>query len=231
MPKLLSREEFQTPAGRQRAQRALTWGDHGILRNFYDNTHEVSPGKLWRTYQPGPRKLSQWKERGIKTVINLRGDKLTGFYLLEEEACRDLGLDLVTIRAYSREAPSHAFLKSARDLFASITYPAVLHCKSGADRAGLMSTLYLFFEENIPLPEAMVHLSRRYGHIRQGKTGVIDFALEKFIAHARERDIAPNDPDAFLHWAATEYDPTATKNEFTPQWWGNVLTDIVLRRE
>ena len=81
----ITREAFQTTKGRKRAWRELMLGDHGALRLLYDNTHEVAPGKLWRTYQPSPKKLAQWKDRGVKTVVNLRGDKPSGFYFLEEE--------------------------------------------------------------------------------------------------------------------------------------------------
>lgn len=81
------------------------FGDHGILRKIYDNTHVVSPGKMWRTYQPSPNDLKKWKARGVKTVINLRGDKPSGFYFLEEDACRKLGIDFVTFRVFSRDAP------------------------------------------------------------------------------------------------------------------------------
>ncbi|HOP20355.1 MAG TPA: hypothetical protein PK585_09755, partial [Amphiplicatus sp.] len=74
MAKARSREEFDGPEGRKRAWRELMIGDHGLVRLFYDNTHEVVPGKLWRSYQPSPAKLARWKERGVKTVVNLRGD-------------------------------------------------------------------------------------------------------------------------------------------------------------
>lgn len=154
-------------------------GDHGLLRKFYDNTHEVSSEKLWRSYQPSPADLKKWKERGVRTIVNLRGDAPSGFYFLEEEACRKLGLDFVSFRVFSRDAPSKEILHDARKLFKNITYPAMMHCKSGADRAGLMATLYLFFHEGAPLDEAMKQLSFRYGHVKHGKTGVIDYTFQQ----------------------------------------------------
>ena len=207
-------------------------GDHGVLRLLYDNTRIVAPGKLWRSYQPSPHKLKIWRDMGARTIINLRGDKPSGFYFLEEEACEALGLELVTFRVFSREAPSKDILHGARALFRDIAYPAVMHCKSGADRTGLMATLYRFFEEGRPLPEAMDHLSLRYGHVRQGKTGVIDYAFERYIAHARENEIALDDVDAFFTWVDSEaYDPQEVKADFMGSWWGNLLTEKILRRE
>jgi len=147
MAKARSREEFDGPEGRKRAWRELMIGDHGLVRLFYDNTHEVVPGKLWRSYQPSPAKLARWKERGVKTVVNLRGDKMSGHYFLEEETCEKLGLRLVVFRVFSRDAPSKEAFHGARALFDEIEYPALIHCKSGADRAGLMAALFLFFHK------------------------------------------------------------------------------------
>lgn len=206
-------------------------GDHGGLRKLYDNSHEVAPGVLWRSYQPSPADLERWKRRGVKTVINLRGDKPSGFLFLEQEACKRLDLELVTLRTWSREAPPKAFLKEARALFKRIAYPALVHCKSGADRAGLMATLYLFFEKGQPLDQAMEQLSFRYGHVRSGKTGVIDAALNAFIAHARARNISLDDIEAFFEWVDGDYDPHRIKQDFHGTIVGRVLSDWVLRRE
>lgn len=227
----ITREEFETPQGRKRAWRALMFGDHGFLRKVYNNTHEVVRGKLWRTYQPSPADLKRWKERGIKTVVNLRGDRPSGFYFLEEDACRNLELEFVTFRVYSRDAPSKEILHGACELFQRISYPAIMHCKSGADRVGLMATLFLFFQENVPLDKAMDQLSFRYGHVKQGKTGVIDYALQQYVDYARSNQKPLSSTDDFFYWVDSIYDPKATKDSFLGSWWGNFLTDRVLRRE
>ncbi len=231
MARKFDRDDLSTTAGRKAMRRALMLGDHGLLRLFYDNTHEVDPGKLWRTYQPSPEKLNAWKDRGIRTVINLRGVTPAAHYLLEEEACLDLGLKLVTFHVYSREAPGRETLHSARNFFSKIEYPAIMHCKSGADRAGLMGVLYRFFVAGDPLDQAMEHLSFKYGHVRHGKTGVIDFAFQRYIDHATTNGIALDDLDAFFEWVDGPYDPIALKQEFLSTWWGRFLTDGLLRRE
>ncbi len=227
----VTREEFATPQGRRRAWRELMLGDHGILRKFYDNTHEVAAGKLWRSYQPSPVDLKRWKARGIKTIINLRGDNPNGYFFLEEEACAKLGLKFVTFRVFSREAPSRDALYGARKLFEEIEYPAMMHCKSGADRAGLMATLYMFFHEGAPLDQAMEQLSFKYGHVKQGKTGVIDYAFEQYIAYAGENGKSPSSVEGFFSWVDSAYDPKKIKESFRATRWGNILTEWILRRE
>ncbi|HXI86226.1 MAG TPA: hypothetical protein VNH64_02110 [Parvularculaceae bacterium] len=231
MPKPFTREEFQTPTGRRRAWRALMIGDHGLLRLFYDNSYEVSRGKVWRTYQPSPAALARWKKRGIQTVVNLRGDKPDGRFLLEQEACARLGLRLETFQVFSREPPSKEVLRGARRLFDEIDYPAVMHCKSGADRVGLMSTLYLFLHESRPLDEAMRQLSFRYGHVRHGKTGVIDKVFADYVDYAATKGLELSSVDGFFDWVDHVYDPAATKESFLATWWGNLLVERIFNRE
>ena len=178
-----------------------------------------------------PADLKRWKVRGIRTIINLRGDKPSGFYLLEEEACQKLGLDLISFRVFSRDAPSKEMLHDARDLFENLTYPAIMHCKSGADRAGLTAVLYLFFQEKIPLDQALEQLSFRYGHVKQGKTGIIDHAFDQYITYAKANGKSLSSVDDFFAWVDHEYDPIALKKEFLGSWWGNILTEKILRRE
>ncbi|WP_207764813.1 fused DSP-PTPase phosphatase/NAD kinase-like protein [Hyphococcus luteus] len=226
-----SREEFETPKGRKRAFRALMLGDHGFLRTVYDNSHEIAPGKMWRTYQPSPKHLERWAEKGVKTVINLRGPKPTGQLFLEEEACKRLGMRLVNFRVYSREAPSKEILHGARALFDEIEYPAIMHCKSGADRAGLMASLFLFFHEDVPLDEALDQLSFKYGHVKAGKTGVIDAAFDNYMTYAKEKGVSLSDVDGFFDWVNNVYDPAALKASYRSKGWGDFLTEVVLRRE
>lgn len=228
----LTREEFQTKQGRARAWRMLLLEDHGVLRLAYRNAHEIVAGKAWRSAQPSPIDIAHFAKRGVKTVVNLRGDAPSAFLYLEEDACRAHGLTLVNFRVYSREAPSAEILRGARALFDRIEYPALFHCKSGADRVGVVSALYLFFKEGRPFDEALGQLSLRYGHFRQGKTGVIDFALEKYLAYAKAGNIDLSSVDAFFDWAESpRYDHAAVKREFLGSWWGNLLTERILRRE
>jgi len=223
--------EFQTIADRRRAWRDLFVNDHGLLRLFYDNSHDIDGGTLWRSYQPSPARLARWKEHGIRTVINLRGESDKGRYRLEREACERLGLTLVDFRVYSREAPSREIIHGAKALFDRIDYPALIHCKSGADRAGMMATLYRFFVCGDAMDTAMEQLSFRYGHVRQGKTGVIDAAFNAFIAHAAANSIDLTDQTAFLEWVDGPYDPAEIKRSFRPQPLGSFLTETLLKRE
>ncbi|NWG92411.1 MAG: tyrosine-protein phosphatase [Parvularculaceae bacterium] len=211
--------------------REFLFADHGFVRACYDNTHEIAPG-VFRSFQPSPEALGRWAKRGLKTVVNLRGANPCAALFLEEEACARHGLRLENFRVFSREAPSKEIILGARALFDRIERPALFHCKSGADRVGVIAALYLFFKEKRPLDEALKQLSLRYGHVKHGKTGVIDAAFERYLAHARAKGISLVDVEAFLAFVQSDaYDPAAIKRDFMGSWWGNFLTERILRRE
>ncbi len=233
MAHFMTREEFQTPEGRARAWRSLMLHDHGFLRKVYNNTHQISE-RMWRTYQPSPLALEQWAERGIKTVLNLRGMRTEpdqdGLYFLEEEACQKHGIELIPFRAFSREAPTKEFIFGIKEIFERIEYPAILHCKSGADRAGVTSALFMFLYEGRPLDEALEQLSFKYGHVKQGKTGIIDYFFDLYKEAAASEGAEPTEQH-FLSWVENDYQHETVKPSFKPTPIGSLITDVILRRE
>jgi hypothetical protein len=102
-------------------------------------------------------------------VINLRGGFDASFYALEKDACERLGLTLVDFTVTSREAPVQGAHPGRQGAVRPIAYPALMHCKSGADRAGIMSVLYRHFRLGEPIRVAMDQLHIRYLHIRTAR--------------------------------------------------------------
>ncbi len=221
--------DLATREGRARAGRELYLGDHGFLRVWFSNLHQISP-EMWRANQPSPKQvIAHAKERGIRTILNLRGPTTKGFYLLEKEACEAAGIDLVDFQMFSREPPTVEKVFEARDLFERIRYPALMHCKSGADRAGIMAVLYKLLREKVPFEEAFEQLSGRYLHIRHGKTGVLDAFFEAYAAFNAGR---PRDQwKPFLDWVAEDYDRVAVKTEFLQKLGKGPQLDQIIGRE
>lgn len=221
----LAQFDLSTPEGRKRARRDYMWNDHAFLRLRFQNAHWISE-ELVRTNQPSPEQLAGWKARGIKTIINLRGGFDGSFYVLEKEACEQLGLKLVDFTITSREVPSRARVLGARDLFQSIEYPALMHCKSGADRAGIMSVFYMHFRKGKPIAEALDQLHLRYLHMKAGKTGVLDYVFERYLAEGEPAGLS------FVEWVESPaYQPDAMKADFRAKWWGTFFTERLLKRE
>lgn len=198
--------------------------DHGFFRMAYLNLHQVSP-RAWRSAQPTPYQIRRLARRGIRSIVSLRGGQSFGSLPLEIDACKEVGLNFETFVLRSRDLPTVEEIRAAKELFARLEYPVLFHCKSGADRVGMMSTLYLVLHEGMPVAEARRQLSLRYGHFRIAKTGVLDALFDAY-----ERD-QPEGQMPFLEWIETRYDPEAIKAGFQPWRIGNFLTDRLLHRE
>lgn len=214
---------------RRRVSPVLHYGemllfDHLVLRLVFPNRHKVADG-VWRAAQPLPHQIDAARRLGIRTIVNLRGQFDNTTYVYEREACRRAGLKLVDFRVKSRNAPTLNELRGARDLFDSVEYPILMHCKSGADRVGLMSVLYRHVHEGVPMAQAVRQLSLRYGHIAQANTGIIDYFFERYMADAARA------PIAFFDWVETVYDPDELRRSFKSSGWANRLVDRILRRE
>jgi protein tyrosine phosphatase (PTP) superfamily phosphohydrolase (DUF442 family) len=198
--------------------------DHGVFRVVYLNRHRLS-ADTWRSAQPTPHQIGRMARAGVKTIVNLRGPRTCGSYWLEQEACRRHGITLVDYQLRSRAAPSRAEVLGARDVLERIEYPMLFHCKSGADRAGLMGVLYRHVRLGEPIATAKRELSWRYGHIRQSDTGVLDAFFDRYLADTADR------PMPFFDWVEQVYDPDEVKATFVAKGWANRLVNDLLRRE
>ncbi len=216
--------DLNTPRGRKKARADLMWGDHGFLRVWFQNKRWLS-GEMVCTNQPSPEQIADWAAQGIVTIINLRGGLQSGFHALEREACARHGIELVNHTIRSRGTQSKEVIFGARDLFKRIKYPALMHCKSGADRAGFMAALYMHFAMEQPIEQAMKQLSFKTLHIKAGKTGILDFFFQTYV------DFAAHTPISFSNWLENEYDPEQVRADFMENWLGNILVEKVLRRE
>jgi protein tyrosine/serine phosphatase len=217
-------QPIQGGLGRLRAWTNMLLVDHGVFRLAYLNKHRVSE-RLWRSAQPAPYQIARVKAEGVRTIVNLRGGREHGSWQLQKEICERLGIHLTEFIVRSRGAPDRDTILSAVKFFDTLEYPAVLHCKSGADRAGFVAALYLIVHEGKPVAEALRQLSMRFGHFRFSKTGILDAFFDRYRTEGEAKGIP------FLTWVETIYDPEALERDFKPGFWSNVLVDRVMRRE
>jgi len=198
--------------------------DIGALRLVYPNRHRIRPD-MWRSAQPLPHHIAHLAKQGVRTIVNLRGVHSSSAYRIEREACRAHGIEMIDFEVRSRAAPTVEELHAIRELFGRITYPALMHCKSGADRAGLMSVLYLHLEQGVPVREAAKQLSLRFGHVRHANTGVLSTFIERYLADTEK------EPMAFFDWVETRYDADEVQSSFRSKGWANRIVDDILSRE
>lgn len=189
-----------TRGDRLRAWIDMLLADNGIVRLAYPNLHRVADG-VWRSGQPTPGRLRAFARRGGRAVVSLRAGRGFGSLPLELEACRDAGLSFHNLPLRARTLPSRDDIRAAVRLFEAVERPVLLHCQSGADRAGFAAALYLMLAENRPVAEACRQLALGYGHLRLGRAGVLDAF---FDAYARDTATGPM---PLAEWVETCYDP------------------------
>lgn len=220
---------WDEPAALTRRERWRAWAnaifvDHAFVRMVYLNLHKVTDG-LWRSAQPTPRQIEALARKGIKTVVSLRGGRRHGSWPLEVDACAANGLVLAEYIVTSRGAPDAATILAMDEFFASLQTPILIHCKSGADRAGLVSALYLIMREGKSADEALQQLSIRYGHFHFSPTGILDHFFETYRDEGEAKGIP------FRDWVRNHYDPERLKATFKPRLLSSFITEKLLRRE
>ena len=180
---------------------------------------------MWRSNQPSPKQIEHAHNNfGIKTILNLRGPRESGGWQLEAEVCDKLNINLINFRVRSRAAPEKEMLLKIPSLFSSIQKPSLLHCKSGADRAGLMSALYVIVVMKKPAIEALKQLSFKYLHIKHAKTGILDAFISSYIPFEKQGI-------EFIKWVEEIYDPEKLSREFQEQPIASRFVDSILKRE
>ena len=68
--------------------------DHGFLRLAFQNLYQID-NYMWRSNQPSPKQIEHAHNKfGIKTILNLRGPRVSGGWQLEAEVCDKLNINL-----------------------------------------------------------------------------------------------------------------------------------------
>jgi protein tyrosine/serine phosphatase len=198
--------------------------DHAIFRLTFGNFGTVIPGRLYRCGHPTPMRIRRLTRRyGLTTIINLRGETGTGSYHLSRDTAQKLGVAYIDLSLESRGAPHRDRIHRLHDLWRAAPGPVLLHCKSGADRAGLAAGLCLLFEGR-SAAEALRQLSWRFGHIKQARTGILDAFFLRY-----QRDGEGRKP--FFDWLDQDYDEAALRRDFHANGLASFINDWVLAHE
>ena len=216
-------------SGDPATHRTAAWSDsllvdHAMFRVLWDNWAEVVPGKLYRSNHPTPGRLAAASRRyGLKTLINLRGHRQCGSDALSRQAASRLGLTHIDMAFESRGAPHRDRVLRFAEIYRNLEPPALMRCKSGADRAGLASGLAILLEGGTAA-QALAQLSWRFGHFSRSRTGILDAF---FILYAREAEGRV----PFLDWVRDGYDEQGLRQSFAASGVQSFVNDRVLRRE
>lgn len=219
--------DLSTPWGRTWAWLYAMLVEHNFTNLFRFNFHRISH-EAFRSSQPTMWQLRRMvRKHGIKTIVNLKGaNPDSAYYLFEREQCEKLGIHLIDVSIASRSVPSVERIRRAKEVFETAEYPIWIHCKAGADRAGIYSTLYQHFRLGIPIAQTDQLRLWPFGHIRYSKAGKIDHYLERYVEyHHTHPEVG------LLEWAEKVADVEQIEREFKPQGLASFINDYLLRRE
>lgn len=191
----------------RRAQTYVDWLDHGILRRFWFNFFEISPG-VYRSNHPNAKRLAYFKSLGVSHILNLRGKGDNAPYLLEKQTCADLQIEMIDLGLTGSTAMPRESMLNLIATLKEMPRPFVMHCKSGADRTSLASAIYLMVIEGVDVATASKQLSIKYVHLKFSKKGILDYIIDSYAARTARDEIS------FEDWIATEYDHEALQKGF-----------------
>ena len=172
---------------------------------FQNNLAIVDPGKVIRSAQPTSR-LAQWvSDYQIKSILNLRGGSPADWwYAAEVRTARDWGLSFYDLPLSATRRPARLELLRLIDVLQQCSYPLLIHCKSGADRTGLASALYLMLKRGEPPERAERAFSLEFGHIPLCGTQHLHEPLDEYAAWLKANRL-PHTPERFREWVRDDY--------------------------
>ncbi len=154
--------------------------EHNFINLFWFNFHKVDEG-VYRSAQLTPWKLKKIIEKyGIKTIVNLRGTKQNYMYEKEKEICKKEGVKYIPFQISSRSLPKDYEIETLINIFKNEQKPILFHCKAGADRTGMVTTLYHIINGKSKKEAIRKELRLKYGFLSLSKAGRIKKMFELY---------------------------------------------------
>ncbi len=170
------------------------------------NFHTVVPGVVYRAAQPSPEDMRIWtKTYGLKTVINLRGRwEEEPFYIAEIATAKELEIRHIDIKFPGIGLPSGYSLRRFMAALEDSPKPILLHCRMGADRAGVGSVMAAMALGGESYEKALDQMSIRYLHFDNSPEKIAG-VLQQYEAYCRRRSVGTGGWHEFRAWVLNVY--------------------------
>lgn len=151
------------------------------------NWHAVVPGEIYRSaHLPSDEILSVVHRFGIKTIVNLR-DRCPWepWYQDETKAVQAAGIGRCDVGFSAYVPPAPAELQKLWKALETAPRPLMIHCRRGADRTGLASTIAALYQGDtaITVDEAKAQqLTIFKGHAGVGRVEVMSEVVNLYQA-------------------------------------------------
>jgi protein tyrosine phosphatase (PTP) superfamily phosphohydrolase (DUF442 family) len=172
---------------------------------FTDRFTTVIHDRIYRSAQLSHDHLQNiLKEKGIKTIINLRGQREgVQWYDRERETAEKNGVRLFDFKLSPHTLPEADVLSSLLTVLFQAERPLLIHCLRGAERTGFVSALALSVENDSPLQELKKHISLRFGILPLYRS-VGSIFFHQYEEWLRETDREHN-REHLIYWIKNEY--------------------------
>jgi protein tyrosine/serine phosphatase len=166
----------------------------------------VVPGQVYRSAQPSPAQVKAWAAAyGLKTIVNLRHDAEKAGLAEETAAAEAVGVKVINIRLSSQELPKQADLVRLADMLDDpARRPLLLHCRWGADRAGIASVMAAMAVGGRPYAEARAELTINHLHVDWNSEHV-GGVLDQYEKWCRDNGSDTGGWKEFRGWLAEDY--------------------------
>lgn len=163
---------------------AAPMGGYAAYLQMVGNVHAVdADGRLYRSGTLRADQLEALvREKGIRTIVNLRGGEGSDWLKGERAVAARNGVDFFNFHLSANNVPPVSTMQEIAAVLRNARGPVLVHCKAGSDRAGLAAGIYELAVAGQPLAEAQEQLSFYFGHFPwlTSTTGAMDKALVVF---------------------------------------------------
>lgn len=170
-------------------------GSYWGLIQYQGNFHTVTEGAFYRSAQLAKGELQTVvRDHGIRSILNLRGAHPgQSWYDNEVAVSEELGLAHYDYGLSARRVVTGQQITEILEVLRNAPKPVLVHCKSGADRTGLVSALYRF-AKGADADDADNQLSLAYGHFPylMSKTKAMDDSFWGFVRETASQRRGPN---------------------------------------
>jgi len=146
------------------------------------NFHAITAGEAYRSGQLDADELDYYiRKYSIRSILNVAGEIVDGPHYRDEiSACRQYGLSHYDVKLPSSSQPSLEKMKALIEVFRNAPRPILIHCRSGADRTGLVAAMWKVVVDGESKEEAARCLSMWYGHFPLGRTRSMDDSFRRW---------------------------------------------------
>jgi undecaprenyl-diphosphatase len=188
-----------------------------VNRFFFDeNLIEVVPGGIYRSAQPSGPEMDEFIARlGLRSVLNLRGERGGSAWLAEERAVADAhGVEHHTVRLSAKRMPPGPRLREIVEVLDTAPRPLLFHCEGGVERSGLVGAVAVLLDGG-DLADAREQFAYSKGFVPWISRSEVPRVLDDYEGWLAEQG-RTHSPDAFRAWVAGEYHPYFYRVRITP---------------